>query len=872
MPSGFKVAAAWVSVSPDTTGFAEKLDADLAAQEREIRIPAVLDSSRVAASAEKARAQVEAEGPAKIPALLDTGKVAVEAEKARAEVEAEPAAKIKVEPDDASLAALKAKVDAAAQDTGGGAGGLMAAAIGAGVLMGGPVVGAAVAGIGATGLIALGAKLQAGDPTIASGWESLVNDAKVSATAYSAAMVEPISGALDQIDADLQRQEPLIQRMFSSAAGDIPIFTNGLLSLVDNSLPGFDNAMAHSQVIMQGLASLMGSTGAGISDIGNQVASSSNRIGTDMADLGNIVHSVETAVGSLVSISSGLAEGALPALDGAVSLVTGTLSGLHSLLGPIEPELGGIATVAGGAYLAFSKLQPVADKLTLSLASKGGLLGQLSGLTGSIPVVGAVVTGLSLVTGILAEQSEKAAQAATDEARSSDNLNKALSSVTNATQAQIDGMVFQNAAGQNWLRTAQDTSTQTATLTQILAAAGVTQNQFSAAIENGGGQMDGVRSKLDHLVDSMNNANASGQNLTDFQINQAEGASELAGHLNDLATAYQGSAAATEEQAIQTAQANLGLDHATLNSEQLTGDLQVLGAATSTTTARTTALTDALALMANGGVEPANDALAQAWSTVNGLGSALQGTSGRLLDTTGQLDLTTTKGEAANTAIEQLRNQTAAYAQALSSQGLSSADVQTKTQALVSQMVGPLAKALGLSQSQVQTLIAQYDLVPATIVTTIDANTAPAFNAVQTLLTRISNTNATIDVNVAAGAAQHGVQIPQALGGIVKFWADGGIGARALSPMPPIAQMVPPNAMRVVGDRSDVDEAYIPLDGSRRSRNILAEANRAMGDGGGTVNNYNTNHHWNVSTQDPYQAAKLVAAQQAWNNLIGVHG
>lgn len=61
--------------------------------------------------------------------------------------------------------------------------------------------------------------------------------------------------------------------------------------------------------------------------------------------------------------------------------------------------------------------------------------------------------------------------------------------------------------------------------------------------------------------------------------------------------------------------------------------------------------------------------------------------------------------------------------------------------------------------------------------------------------------------------------------------ADGGID---LMPMAAggvhsnIAEMVPPNTWRVVGDRMDVDEAFIPLDGSRRSKDILMEAIKRM--------------------------------------------
>ncbi|MFB9776111.1 tape measure protein [Brevibacterium otitidis] len=64
------------------------------------------------------------------------------------------------------------------------------------------------------------------------------------------------------------------------------------------------------------------------------------------------------------------------------------------------------------------------------------------------------------------------------------------------------------------------------------------------------------------------------------------------------------------------------------------------------------------------------------------------------------------------------------------------------------------------------------------------------------------------------------------------LWHDGGFAIPmaygGLTSMQPIAQMVPPNTWRVVGDRMDVDEAFIPLDGSRRSWRILAESMRRM--------------------------------------------
>ena len=67
---------------------------------------------------------------------------------------------------------------------------------------------------------------------------------------------------------------------------------------------------------------------------------------------------------------------------------------------------------------------------------------------------------------------------------------------------------------------------------------------------------------------------------------------------------------------------------------------------------------------------------------------------------------------------------------------------------------------------------------------------------------------------------------PRYHGGIdVKGMADGGVTDPSVMD---VAQFVKPGDIRFAGDRSDVDEAWIPLDGSRRSVAILEEAMRRM--------------------------------------------
>nr|WP_306439967.1 phage tail tape measure protein [Brevibacterium sp. 91QC2O2] len=83
---------------------------------------------------------------------------------------------------------------------------------------------------------------------------------------------------------------------------------------------------------------------------------------------------------------------------------------------------------------------------------------------------------------------------------------------------------------------------------------------------------------------------------------------------------------------------------------------------------------------------------------------------------------------------------------------------------------------------------------------------------------------ATTPKNPDTGRAYQKNQWASYYGGLVKPMADGGF----LSPMDDTAAMVKPGTWRVVGDRMDVDEAYVPLDGSPRSWKILMEALKRM--------------------------------------------
>lgn len=117
------------------------------------------------------------------------------------------------------------------------------------------------------------------------------------------------------------------------------------------------------------------------------------------------------------------------------------------------------------------------------------------------------------------------------------------------------------------------------------------------------------------------------------------------------------------------------------------------------------------------------------------------------------------------------------------------------------------------------------------------------------------------------GGSLNGPRVPNAQGNILKFFAGGGF--ENLSPMSSVAQVVPPNTWRVVGDNMQFPESYIPLDPrSTRSQRLLDETNERMGrtpapDGGTTttVNNYTTVH---TAAVEPYAVAAAVSAELGW--------
>ncbi|NLP82585.1 phage tail tape measure protein [Microbacterium sp. CFH 90308] len=142
-------------------------------------------------------------------------------------------------------------------------------------------------------------------------------------------------------------------------------------------------------------------------------------------------------------------------------------------------------------------------------------------------------------------------------------------------------------------------------------------------------------------------------------------------------------------------------------------------------------------------------------------------------------------------------------------------------------LVGQLTQ-MGLTEQQARDLIATYGAVPGMVSTVMTADTSPAQNSVEAFIRKNAGRrfNMYIDAINAGGGGGRGA-LSNARGNLVEFMAGGGLRS-GLTPMQSIAQMVPPNTWRVTGDRGDVDESFIPVDGSARSWAILMETMQRM--------------------------------------------
>lgn len=223
-----------------------------------------------------------------------------------------------------------------------------------------------------------------------------------------------------------------------------------------------------------------------------------------------------------------------------------------------------------------------------------------------------------------------------------------------------------------------------------------------------------------------------------------------------------------------------------------------------------------------------HDAQVRLAKEIDGLGESADGSTTNIDLLNGKLDLGTEAGKSLAQQLLEVADGMLDQAQRAVDAGESTdswtGSLGESYDALIAQL-----EAMGLTKEEAKALAAQYGAVPEDVSTRVSFDDYKA----RQRLAAFKDLLKIPDVVVTASLrAEGGYYANRGAGSIdVKRMAAGGV-------LSPIAQMVPPGTERIVGDRMDVNEAFIPLDGSPRSWEILMQAlammpgGKRMADGG----------------------------------------
>lgn len=205
------------------------------------------------------------------------------------------------------------------------------------------------------------------------------------------------------------------------------------------------------------------------------------------------------------------------------------------------------------------------------------------------------------------------------------------------------------------------------------------------------------------------------------------------------------------------------------------------------------------------------------------------------------LDITTEKGRNNQDALDGIASEGIAAAQAMAEHGRSQEDVQGQLQNTYDDLVAA-GKQFGVGGDKAKKMAREILEIPpgVSVKSWMDDAAKKEARATKKAVDDIDK-DVQINVHFNVTEPKNGIKnMPENLlnpnrnrsktPGSLNQWGPKFHGGIDLKPMASggvlsnIAEMVQPNTWRIVGDRMDVDEAFIPLDGSKRSWKILMEA------------------------------------------------
>lgn len=705
--------------------------------------------------------------------------------------------------------------------------------------------------------------------------------------------------ALDDIGAAAVGMAPMVESVFTHLGPAIDGVTQGVIGLAQNALPGMIKAVEQGAPVFSGFASFLGSIGTGIGNLFSIIGDHADAAGTALSALGDALSALLTGLGELLGAGAELGSMVLPALASALGAVANVLG----FLGPILPQvaLGFLAIktaslLSTGLAALATSLQNIgasamaASEGMLGLKAANGLGSMFATLSGAASKVAAALPGIGLaVAGILLvapafidnfnhfkDVEDAAAQGAKD-----------LTAALQASKGAIDENVRATAA-----KAAQDAGllgmadewgvSKTAIVNSLLG-----QKDAMANVQAGAAQYEaGQKQRMINAAEEQKGQTGVGQayNTSAAQIGSAaeDNVNSSEAHrkaLDDLAGATD-SELGKEKELAEVMGASAGA---------IDGNATRLQNLANTASAGSTAISllkGALDVLTGASVNLGQAEAAVTLAIDNAINS-VKGEKSALVDANGELDRHTVAGAKAFQSLTNLASGMNNEIAVMEEQGATTAEVTKRDGELRASFIDT-AQKMGFSSQEANRLADQILGIPAERKTEISADTKAATDAAAAFKKyweSINNRTVTLTYNEnhnittkTFGAIGRGPTLNHD-GGIVGF-DDGGFAGGGLRPnmAAGLAKIVGPNTWRVIGDRSEDDEAYIPINDSARSLATLAVTAHRMGYGltgrgaeGGGGRTDARQYHFSISSpSDPHAIARDI--REAQRDLEFLHG
>lgn len=644
---------------------------------------------------------------------------------------------------------------ASAEKQASGKGTLIALGIEAGLSPIGGVAGAAVAGAFGLALAGMGVVAAAQTKSVIAEFQVLTQTTGDAWKQWGNDLQAPVTHAIDSIRSRFIRLAPDIESDLKAVGPGIQILAGGLGDLAQNAIPGV-NAAAHSMgPVWMGVKTLFGGVGSSLGDLAQTSADHSAAIGADFGHITHVLQGVVSLGGHLIAeLSDDFAQhgneltGAVNAIDGSITaLGHGAFPVLGNAIGgdltliktffdvvgmggaPLGALAGGILSAATNAKLlglAQGPVKGLADKLK-EAGTDGSTFGTVTSKAGTyldkfgkaLPLVGVGLTAVSLLLESFTQHERDAVSAGEEVAK---GLEMGGGAAVNA-RAQIATWQKQVADGQQSLKDLSKSQGDYNSVLEAgstgLSASGLGQQQQSQAI-------DDANLSIKTALDAYNKY-AAAVGLSGMTLDQFTGTVK------------------TYDSSTQ---------NATSNTAQLAADMLILKDNTAGADQKVKALQDTLALMADQGLQKADDAMDKFGSVINTFADGASKMKGTVFDATGQLNSMSDAGRTVRQAIEDGRDSMVAYAQAAADAGVPQDQINARLGVMADQLAATIGPAVG-SKSAADDLLGTYHAMPNDITTHLHADTSGAQGAIDTFIQM--NNGRQIGITVYANGAMGGL-------------------------------------------------------------------------------------------------------------------